>query len=95
MGQRRVPDLHEAGSAEAAHGLAPTIGSADFEDSERTLAFVDEELTFTTSEMRPSDISFMDNEELAEMELVLKERGMVVGHWGRLLRHIKKLQSQR
>ena len=53
-------------SAEAAHGLAPTIGSADFEDSERTLAFVDEELTFTTNELRPGDISFLDEAEIAE-----------------------------
>ena len=39
------------------------------------------------------DFLEMEDEELADMELALKERGMVVvvGHWGRFMRHLKKL----
>ena len=53
-------------SPEAAYGLAPTIGSTDFKDVERTVAFVDEELTFTTAEMRPANVAFLDQDEILE-----------------------------
>ena len=50
-------------SPEAAFQMAVVVGSSDFEDVERTLAFVDEELTFTTAEMQPADVSFLDQED--------------------------------
>ena len=59
-----VYQLYTRLSAEAAYGLAPTIGSTDFVDTER--AFVDEELDFTTTELMPGDTSFMDQQEIDE-----------------------------
>ena len=35
-----------------------------FEDVERSVAFVDEELTFTTEEMLPGDISFLERSDI-------------------------------
>ena len=69
MGQRRVHHLHAAlggGRVRGPYELAPTIGSSDFADTERVVAFVDEELTFTTNELYPGDISFMDAAEIDE-----------------------------
>ena len=51
-----VYQIYTRMSPQAAINLAPTIGSADFQDVERTLAFIDEDLTFTTTELRPADI---------------------------------------
>ena len=33
---------------------------------ERTLAFIDEDLTFTTAEMRTADVSFLDADDIRE-----------------------------
>ena len=49
-------------------GLASAIGSAGFEEAERAVAFVDEELTFTTEEMLPGDISFLEAQDLADLQ---------------------------
>ena len=44
------------------------IGSSDFQDIERTLmAFIDEDLTFTSAEMRPADVSFLDEDDIREI----------------------------
>jgi len=54
-------------SPQAALRLAPVIGSSDFQDIERTLAFIDEDLTFTSAEMRPADVSFLDEDDICEI----------------------------
>ena len=54
-------------SPQAALRLAPVIGSSDFQDVERTLAFIDEDLTFTSAEMRPADVSFLDEDDIREI----------------------------
>ena len=51
-------------SRESAFGLTAAIGSSAFEDVERSVAFVDEELTFTTEEMLPGDISFLERSDI-------------------------------
>ena len=54
-------------SPQAALRQAPTIGSSDFQEVERTLAFIDEDLTFTSAEMRPADVSFLDADDIREI----------------------------
>ena len=61
-----VYQIYTRMSPQAAFNLAPAIGSSDFQDVERTLAFIDEDLTFTTAEMRPADVSFLDADDIRE-----------------------------
>lgn len=63
-----VYTLYTRISVQSARGLASAIGSSGFEEAERAVAFVDEELTFTTEEMLPGDISFLEAQDLADLQ---------------------------